>query len=97
MKLATLSILLILTAPSILAAEATSDADIAARAARVEILRARLATANSPPGSMTLIEADDLLNQLRAAPPTKRDALRTQLDAALSRAELEIETSRPKP
>ncbi|HLO78995.1 MAG TPA: hypothetical protein VK196_21270 [Magnetospirillum sp.] len=73
--------------------KATSDADVALKAARVEAVRARLGTVSSPTASATLLEAENLLRQLRAAPPAKRDALASQLDAALSRADLEIDAA----
>jgi hypothetical protein len=68
-----------------------SDAMIAAQAARVETLRARVGTVSSPTASATLIEADNLLRQLRAAPPSKRAAIAAQLDAALTRGDLEVD------
>ncbi|CAA7619932.1 hypothetical protein [Magnetospirillum sp. UT-4] len=66
------------------------DADVAAKAAQLEMLRVRAATTPNATTSTTLIEADNLLSQYRAAPPAKRDPLRAQLDAALARLDLEI-------
>lgn len=68
-----------------------SDAMIAAKAAQVETLRARVGTVSSPTASATLIEADDLLRQLRAAAPAKRAPIAAQLDAALTRGDLEVD------
>lgn len=70
---------------------AVSDAMIAAKAAQVETLRARVGTVSSPIASATLIEADNLLRQLRAAPPAKRAPIAAQLDAALTRGDLEVD------
>ena len=87
-------------APPALAGETASafHADLAAKSAQVETLRARAAMAPSATTSSTLIEADNLLRQLREAPPERRSALRSQLEAALVRLELEIDTaSRAKP
>lgn len=69
------------------------QADLAIRSARVETARARAATAPNATTGATLIEADDLLRQLRKAPPGKRNALRAQLDAALGRLDLEIDSA----
>lgn len=90
--------LLLLGAEAGLAAEKGSDsADISIRSARVETVRARLATVSSPSAAATMLDADDLLRQLKAAPADKRAALAAQLDAALTRAELEIDmANRPK-
>lgn len=74
-----------------------SDAIVAAQAARVETLRARVGTVSSPTAAATLIEADDLLRRLRAAPPAKRASLSAQLDAALTRGDFEVDfANRPK-
>lgn len=66
------------------------EADIAAKTAQVEALRARAALAPSAISSTTLLEAENLLRQLREARPKKRGPLRSQLEAALARLELEI-------
>lgn len=98
--LGTIAILTLLALPAAHAADGgrTSDADVAAKTAQVEVLRARAATAPSATTTATLLEADDLLRQLRQAPPAKRNALRAQLDAALARLELEIDAAgRGKP
>lgn len=98
-----LSVLAILTALALHSAHAadpggTREADLAAKSAQVEVLRARAATVPSATTTSTLIEADNLLRQLREAPPSKRDALRSQLEAALGRLELEIDAAgRGKP
>lgn len=74
------------------------EADLAAKSAQVETLRARSALSPSPTTATTIIEADNLLRQLRAAAPDKRRALQAQLEAALARLELEIDTAaRGKP
>lgn len=74
------------------------DASIATKNAQVETLRARLSTVSSPNASATLIEAENLLRQLRAAPAAKRAPIAAQLDAALTRADLEIDAaSRSRP
>jgi hypothetical protein len=72
---------------------AIDDAAIATKSAQVETLRARLATVSSPYASASLIEAESLLRQLRAAPPAKRAPIAAQLDAALTRIDLEIDTA----
>lgn len=91
--------LLLLGTEAGLAAETkgSDSADISIRSARVETVRARLATVSSPSAAATMLDADDLLRQLKAAPADKRAALAAQLDAALTRAELEIDmANRPK-
>lgn len=72
---------------------AIDDAAIATKSAQVETLRARLATVSSPNASASLIEAEDLLRQLRATPPAKRAPIAAQLDAALTRTDLEIDAA----
>lgn len=69
------------------------DADIAAKSAQIESLRARASLSPVATTSATLIEADNLLRQLRQAPPDKRLALRSQLETALIRLELEIDAA----
>lgn len=86
-----LAALMVMGLPS---ARAADDAAVAVQSARIETLRARLATVSSPAAAATLLEADDLLRQLRAAPPSSRSAIRAQLDAALVRAELEMEDAK---
>lgn len=71
----------------------TEEAELSTKSARVEILRARLATTYSPTASATLLEAENLLRQLRTSPANKRAALGAQLDAALVRLELEIDAA----
>lgn len=94
-----LSALLAGAAPVAAAAEhngnaaAISDAAIATRAAQVETLRARLSLVSSPTASATLIDADDLLRQLRAAPAAKRAPIMSQLDAALARGDMEVDAA----
>lgn len=90
-----LTLSLLLTAPAALAAPAdqTYEADLAAKSAQVETLRARAAMAPSATPSTTLIEVENLLRQYRAAEPGKRQSLRAQLEAALARLELEIESA----
>lgn len=69
------------------------EADLAAKSAQVEALRARASLSPSSTTASTLIEAENLLRQLREAKPDKRDALSAQLNAALARLELEIDTA----
>lgn len=69
------------------------DADVAVKSAQIETLRARAATTPSATTAATLIEADNLLRRYRAAPAGKRDALRSQVEAALGRLELEIDAA----
>jgi len=90
-----LAMSLLLGAPIALAASAdqTYQADVAAKSAQVETLRARAAMAPSATTATTLIEAENLLRQYRAAEPGKRPSLRAQLEAALARLELEIESA----
>lgn len=73
---------------------AADDTVIAVQSARIETLRARLATVSSPAASATLLEADSLLRQLHAAPPAGRPAIAAQLESALTRAELEIDSAK---
>jgi hypothetical protein len=72
---------------------AIDDAVIATKAAQVETLRARLSTVSSLTASTSLIEAESLLRQLRAAPAAKRAPIAAQLDAALARTDLEIDAA----
>lgn len=76
--------------PAFAQAPKTDEANVAAKAAQVETLRARSATVSSVNMATGLIEAENLLRQLRAAPAGKREALSAQLDAALVRLELEL-------
>jgi len=69
------------------------QSDLAAKSAQVEALRARASLSPSATTNSTLIEADNLLRQLREASPDKRAALRAQLEAALARLELEIDAA----
>lgn len=71
----------------------TDDADIAVKGAQVEALRARASLTPSAGTSAGLLEAEDLLRRLRQTPSDKRPALRSQLDAALARLELEIDAA----
>jgi len=90
-----LTMALLLTAPAAMAAPAEQayQADLSVKSAQVETLRARAAMAPSTTTTSTLIEAENLLRQYRAAEPGKRDALRAQLEAALARLELEIDSA----
>lgn len=90
-----LTLSLLLTTPAAWAApvDQTYEADLAAKSAQVETLRARAAMAPSATPATTLIEVENLLRQYRAAEPGKRQSLRAQLEAALARLELEIETA----
>lgn len=85
-------------ATTIFAAPAWADsprdeANLAIHSARIEALRARAAHSPSANATATLIESENLLRQLRAAPPDKRSTLRAQLDAVLTRLELEIDAA----
>lgn len=91
--LASLALLALLTAMPAQAQPKSSDADIAVQSARLETLRARAAMTPSTTTGSTLIEAESLLRQLRQASPDKRPALGSQLDAALGRLELEIDSA----
>lgn len=66
------------------------DAVIAAKSAEIELLRGRLSANPSSSASTSLLEAENLLRQLKTAPPAKRASIASQLDAALARVELEI-------
>jgi len=90
-RFACLALLALLTATPALAQ--SNAADIAVQSARLETLRARAAMTPSVTTSTTLIEAESLLRQLRQAPADKRQALSSQLDAALSRLDLEIDSA----
>lgn len=76
--------------PSWAADTPRDNANTATKSARIEMLRARLGATSSTTASATLIEAESLLRQLRAAPADKESSLSAQLDAALARLELEI-------
>ena len=91
--LATLVLSVLLAGSPVLAQPKSSDADIAVQSTRLETLRARAAMAPSSTTNTTLIEAESLLRQLRQASPDKRPALGSQLDAALGRLELEIDSA----
>lgn len=91
--LASFALLALLAVSSVQAQPKSSDADIAVQSARLETLRARAAMAPSSTTNTTLIEAESLLRQLRQASPDKRPALGSQLDAALGRLELEIDSA----
>lgn len=69
------------------------DADLSVRSARVETLRARLGANPSATASATLIEAENLLRLFQRAPSDQKDAVRSQLDAALTRLDLEIDAA----
>lgn len=90
-----LTMALLLTAPAALAAppEQGYQADLSVKSAQVETLRARAAMAPSATTTATMIEVENLLRQYRTAEPGKRDALRAQLEAALARLELEIDSA----
>jgi hypothetical protein len=91
--LASFALLALLAVSPVQAQPKSSDADIAVQSARLETLRARAAMAPSSTTNTTLIEAESLLRQLRQASPDKRPALGAQLDAALGRLELEIDSA----
>ncbi|MGE4278735.1 MAG: hypothetical protein AB7G62_04055 [Magnetospirillum sp.] len=86
---------LLLAAPAAMAASADQayQADLSVKSAQVETLRARAAMAPSTTTTATMIEVENLLRQYRAAEPGKRDSLRAQLEAALVRLELEIDSA----
>lgn len=91
--LASFALLALLAVSPVQAQPKSSDADIAVQSARLETLRARASMAPSSTTNTTLIEAESLLRQLRQASPDKRPALGSQLDAALGRLELEIDSA----
>jgi len=72
----------------------TDAAFVATKAAAIETLRARLAVNPSVSAGATLMEADDLLRRYQQAPAAQKTALRSQLDSALVRAELELDQPR---
>lgn len=70
---------------------ASADAAfVATKAAAIETLRARLAANPSVAAGAILMEADDLLRRYQQAAPAQKTALRSQLDSALIRAELDL-------
>ena len=72
------------------ASTSPDDAWVAAKSAEIEAMRVRLGTAPSANTMATLIEADDLLRQFRGESPARKSALRSQVDAAVARLELEL-------
>lgn len=75
-------------------APSSDNAYAAAKSAEIEMLKVR-ASANSALGAgPVLMEADDLLRRFRQAPAAEKGSLRSQLDAALARAELELSRGR---
>lgn len=98
-KLVFAVLMVLATASGSLAADRSDPfrAEVSAKEARIETLRARAALSQSGSASTSLIEADDLLYRLRQAPPDKRSSLGAQLDALLSRVELEIEAAARQP
>lgn len=66
------------------------DSFAAAKSAQIELLRARLGADPSPAAWSTLIEAENLLRQYEQAPAKQKQTVGTQLDAALTRLDLEI-------
>jgi hypothetical protein len=66
------------------------------RAVDLEVMRLRLGTNPSPGASATLIEAEDLLRRFRQAPAKDKPSLKSQLDAAVARMEMDAATMRQK-
>jgi len=67
---------------------------VAAKAAAIESLRSRLSVSPSVSAGTTLMEADDLLRRYQQAPAAQKNALRSQLDSAVARAELQLSQPR---
>lgn len=61
----------------------------AAKSVEIETMRLRIGTSPSVNATTTLIETEDLLRRFKAAPPSQKNALRAQIDAAAARLELE--------
>ena len=96
MKLKHLLVIMALLSPGVcLAADNanTSDDDAFATAkyAQIEVARFRSGAQPSPSVMASMIEAEDLLRRFREAPATQKPVLRSQLDAAVAR--LDMETS----
>jgi hypothetical protein len=66
------------------------------RAADLEVMRLRLGTNPSPGATATLIEAEDLLRRFKKAPAKDKPGLRSQIDAAVARMEMDAATMRQK-
>lgn len=96
MKLRHLLIILALLSPgaSLAADKATTrddDAFATAKYAQIEVARLRSGAQASPSVMASMIEAEDLLRRFREAPAAQKPVLRSQLDAAAAR--LDMETS----
>lgn len=62
------------------------------RAVDLEVMRLRLGTNPSPSATATLIEAEDLLRRFRQAPAKEKPSLKSQLDAAVARMQMDAAT-----
>ncbi|CDK97919.1 protein of unknown function [Magnetospirillum gryphiswaldense MSR-1 v2] len=77
--------------------EANPDAVYASnRAVDLEVMRLRLGTNPSPGATATLIEAEDLLRRFKQAPAKDKPALRSQIDAAVARMEMDAATMKQR-
>ena len=87
------AVLASLISGAVLAAEkSTSSPDsawVAAKSAEIETMRVRLGTSPSTNATSTLIEVEDLLRRFKTAPADQKNSLRSQVDAAVARLELE--------
>ena len=90
LALAILTLLSPLTAISADKPGSNSDEIYASnRAADLEVMRLRLGTNPTPGATATLIEAEDLLRRFKQAPAKEKPGLRSQIDAAVARMEMD--------
>ncbi|ARJ67769.1 hypothetical protein WV31_19960 [Magnetospirillum sp. ME-1] len=75
-------------------APSSDNAYAAAKSAEIETLKVRASAHSAMGAGPILMEADDLLRRFRQAPAAEKASLRSQLDAALARAELELSRGR---
>jgi hypothetical protein len=68
------------------------DAWAAAKSAEIETMRVRLGTSPSANSMATLFETEDLLRRFRTSPAAQKAAMRSQVDAAMARLEMEFAT-----
>ncbi len=66
-----------------------------AKSAEIEIMRVRMGTNPSPSAMSALMDAENALRQFRQAPAGKKDATRSQLEAAMANLDLEISAQPP--
>jgi hypothetical protein len=76
-----------LTIAADMPATKADDAYVATKSAQIETLRVRLGGNPSANATVALLDVEDLLRRYRAAPAAP---LRSQLDAAVTRLELEL-------